>query len=71
MTDRFYMCFVEGSGSPTVKHPTPEIAKTEAERLARMTGHRVHVLASVASCQKTDVQWDRHDGRPEDDTIPF
>ena len=70
MTDRFYMCFVEGGNSPTHQHTTPESAETEAERLARVTGRKVHVLASVASCQKTDVQWEKHTPVNDDD-IPF
>lgn len=72
--DLFYMLYVEGGGAPTHQHRSPENAKQEAERLARQTGRRVHVLKSVASCLKTDVQWSQPDPverSVEDDEIPF
>lgn len=43
----FWMCYVEGGNSPTMKHSSGE-ARPEAERLARKTGRRVYVMASVA-----------------------
>jgi hypothetical protein len=78
MRSFFYMLYVEGGGAPTKKHEGDDAeasAKREAERLARLTGQRVHVLRSVASCIKNDVQWRSADPaeRPadEDGEIPF
>lgn len=51
MEHQFYMVYVEGSGSPTVKHSTRTLANQEAERLSRNNpGQEVYVLKAV---QKT------------------
>jgi len=42
----FYMCYVQGAGSPTKKHTGIE-ARNEAERLARYTRKKVYVLKAV------------------------
>ena len=71
MTDRFYMCLAEkGDRAPSHRHSSPEAAKQEAERLARVLGGKVHVLASVATVEKSDVHWEKH-GPVSDDDIPF
>jgi hypothetical protein len=71
MIDRFYMCLAEnGTHPPRHRHSSPEAAKQEAERLARTIGGKVHVLASVASVEKTDVRWEKHEPVSDDD-IPF
>lgn len=72
MTQRFYMCLAEnGSKPPTFRHNDIESASKEAERLARVHGGKVHVLASVATVEKTDVRWARHEPPTDDDDIPF
>jgi hypothetical protein len=48
-----YFCFVEGRGEPRMQHGTYEVARIEAERLARLPdnlGKRVHVLTSIKYC---------------------
>lgn len=40
----FWMCYVEGSGMPTMRHLSHQAAVTEAERLARVTGKPVYLL---------------------------
>ena len=40
----FWMCHVEGSGVPTIRHSSHVAAVAEAERLARATGRRVFLL---------------------------
>ncbi|MDD4984169.1 MAG: hypothetical protein PHQ43_00070 [Dehalococcoidales bacterium] len=44
--DKFYMVYGEDRKSPTVKHPTFENAKAEAERLALKEGVPFYVLES-------------------------
>jgi hypothetical protein len=56
----FYMCFIEGKGTPTVKHETAEIAEAEAERLTRKEGKETYVLAAVKMCipaPPPPIQW--------------
>ena len=46
---KFYMIYVEGASSPTVKHLTFEAADAEAERLAKNNlGKQVYILESKA-----------------------
>lgn len=41
-----------------VKHPTLELAKTEAERLSRLTGESFEILMVVAKCKATTtIEW--------------
>ena len=54
-----------------VQHDSLDSAAKEAERLARALGDKVHVLASVATVEKTDVRWDRHEPPTDEDDIPF
>jgi hypothetical protein len=48
----FYMCYVEGASSPTMKHNSI-VAEQEAERLAKVTRKRVYVLRAVAYADYT------------------
>ena len=70
---KFWMLYMEGCGSPTHKHSTKKEAVAEAERLTRTHGLAVHVLESVATASKCDVQWKPHDCEFEEDPngIPF
>ena len=49
-TENFYMCYVEGASEPTVKHLSLEDARSEAERLAKLTGKPTYLLHAVACC---------------------
>lgn len=40
----FWMVYVDGASLPKVKHHNKEVAKAEAERLARKEGKTVYVL---------------------------
>ena len=74
MIERYYMCLAEnGNVPPRKRHASPDDAKKEAERLARTLGGKVHVLASVATVEKTDVHWERHrpNNTDDGDDIPF
>lgn len=63
MFETFWM--VVGRGTPTYRHATPESAKQEAERLARIDpSQEFFVLEAIASCKKNDVTW--QDAVPQD-----
>lgn len=47
----FYMCYVEGADSPTVKHSDIESARAEAERLTLKMGKPTYLLHAVARCE--------------------
>lgn len=58
VSDKFWMCFVEGSGGCKQVHLKHSDAVKEAERLARMPcnrGKRVFVLVSVGRCGVEDL----------------
>jgi len=63
---RFWMCFVEGGNSPKHRHTDYRLAVQEAERLARVTCRRVHLLNNTASVvfvppvKHTGLKWTRH-----------
>lgn len=65
--DYFFMCFVEGGSSPTVKHETENIALTEAKRLCDSTGKRVYVLKALKACENVKYQIDDLKSEP----LPF
>lgn len=52
---RFYMVYVEGSGSPTVKHGTAREATEEAARLAVKTGRRAYILNAISFAEASAV----------------
>ena len=60
--DKFYMVYVDGRTGSTFKHPTPEDAEVEAERLAGLLGNRdrnVIILEAMSYCHLTPspVEW--------------
>jgi len=63
MVERFYNCLVEGTdGGYHYRHDTPEDARVEAERLARLPynrGKKVYVLMMISYCEvpETPVVW--------------
>ena len=60
---------VLGNGTPVYRHATEELARMEAERLARVhPGQEFFVLQAIGKCVKSDVQW----SEPSDSgDIPF
>lgn len=58
---RFWMVWNPGNRAPTVKHPTLEKAKAEAQRLARTNpGQEFIVLQSLGAFKTVDVEWKGH-----------
>jgi len=59
MTNKFWTCFVEGTGGGYGhKHDTIESARKEAERLARQASNRtrkVYVLEMVCFCEVPEI----------------
>ena len=52
--DRFYCCYVAGTGGFSYRHETENLARQEAERLAQMPSNRdkkVFVLETVCYCR--------------------
>lgn len=69
---RFWM--VLGSGTPTVRHPSKQSAKNEAERLARQNpGEEFVVLESLATVCVAEMQWQLNDvdGSVTSSDVPF
>jgi hypothetical protein len=64
----FWLVWNERGGVPTYKHLTPESARAEAERLARLNpGGKFHVLAALGHCAFNAVNWTE----VQKDFIPF
>lgn len=54
----WWECYVEGTdGGKHYRHWTLSSAKTEAERLARLTGETVYVFECIGKC-KSDIKWE-------------
>lgn len=52
----FWMVYGAGQGAPTHRHPTEDLARQEAQRLARTSpGIKFYVLKSICSAVKRDV----------------
>ena len=70
---KFWM--VVGRGTPVVKHASLTQAMEEASRLARENaGQRFTILQSVASVERADLMWSRHESALDMDEsgyIPF
>ena len=62
--EKFWMLYVEGASSPTTKHHTETEAKKEAERLAKTTRKRVHVLEMTSFCEISEapIFWTNKEG---------
>ncbi len=57
--ENFYMCYVDGEGTPSYKHPNMDKASVEAERLARLPnniGKAVAVLGILRVCKAKPPQ---------------
>jgi hypothetical protein len=67
MMDSFWMIWNPMGHAPTYKHVTPESARAEAQRLARMNpGSEFYVLRAEAKCQLNEFRWEE-----AADFIPF
>lgn len=57
MQPDFYLVWKEGSNghTPTYRHGSYPSAKRECERLTREHGGKFHILAHIATAEKTDV----------------
>lgn len=68
-TTPFYMVWRENGNPPKFRHPDANLARFEAERLARMyPGERFFVLASIGDVRVSDTHWTPH---KQFDDIPF
>jgi hypothetical protein len=58
----FWLVWCENGGAPTVKHPSLDSAKREAERLAKANeGRTFHVLEVVGAATVRRVDWVERD----------
>lgn len=55
MNKKFYMIYVEGKDSPTVKHDSYESVIYEAERLARKTEKQVYILEAIKKVELNNI----------------
>jgi hypothetical protein len=68
----FWLVWGEGLGRPTFKHSTVASATSEAERLtSQFPGRRFHVLKSIGSVVKREINWTWDDAEPGNPEIPF
>jgi len=54
----------EGGGPPTCLHDLQAVARSEAERLARLHGGRFYVARIEGACERRDVTWTEVDDLP-------
>ena len=65
MKEPFWIVWCDNGGVPTVKHPTVQSARAEAERLARTNaGRHFHVLQVIGSAVYAQVNWEDYDPIP-------
>ena len=65
----FFMVFLEGARTPTVKYSVIELAENEAKRLAKMYDKKAYVLCSIKSFEINEFTV--KDCRPDTDDLPF
>ncbi len=53
--DKFWMLWVEGTPYTRHRHATEESYRTEAERLAKLTGKKVYVLETVQMVEVPEI----------------
>ena len=56
MNKKFFMIYVEGKCSPTVKHYSYKDALKEAERLAIKTKSTVYIIQSIRKIEVCDIK---------------
>lgn len=65
----FFMVFLEGERTPTVRYSAIELAENEAKRLAKEYNKKAYVLCSLKSFEvNTFIVTDC---RPDTDDLPF
>lgn len=71
--DKFWMVWNIGNRAPTIKHPTEQSARTEAERLAKMNpGQQFAVLEATAVCETVKpIHWHALASPLSERDIPF
>lgn len=62
--DNFYMCFVDGERTPTVKHILPIQADVEAKRLSEKFGKKVYVLKAIRAFEVKTIELNPEDNLP-------
>ena len=63
--ESFYVVWCPNRGNPTHRHPTFDVAKKEASRLAlKHRGETFYVLSSCGEARSVDVEWRLHDDNP-------
>lgn len=62
----FYMVYLEGGDNPKFKHLSKLSAETEAKRLAKLTGRKAYILASVYAIEYTEFKT-----TPTEPELPF
>jgi len=63
------MVYVDGNNAPVVRYSVMSLAETEAKRLAKLTGKKAFVLASIKSIEVNEFKIE--DCRPDGDDLPF
>ena len=59
--NKFFLVWNESMSMPKVKHDTWEKARSEADRIAiKHPGDKIHILMSVGSCVKREVDFEKH-----------
>lgn len=65
MKDAFWLVWNENGHAPTFVHTSEGSAQKEASRLARLNpGQEFHVLESIGTALKRDVDWVPHGRHP-------
>jgi hypothetical protein len=65
----FFMVFLEGERTPTVKYSVIELAENEAKRLAKVYSKKAYILCSIKSFEINEFTV--KDCRPNTDDLPF
>ena len=65
----FFMVFLEGERTPTVRYSDISLAENEAKRLAKVYSKKSYVLCSIKSFEINEFTV--KDCRPDTDDLPF
>lgn len=65
----FFMVFLEGERTPTVRYSDISLAENEAKRLAKVYSKKAYVLCSLKSFEINEFTV--KDCRPDIDDLPF
>ena len=67
--ENFFMVFLEGERTPTVRYSVIELAENEAKRLAKVHNKKAFVLCSLKSFEVNEFTI--KDCRPNLNDLPF